>query len=185
MPVHPVSAADDAGLTDLHAYLASGRTVAMLGSSGAGKSTLLNRLYGEAVQLTGALSEQLGKGRHTTTNRDLIMMPQGGMLIDNPGIREIAFWDDEQGIEAAFPEIEALGRECRFSDCSHTREPGCRVLRAVEERDISGERLENYRKMKRELEYLASRKNKSADRVEKERWKDVALKIREMKKRQP
>ena len=185
VPVHLVSVADDTGLTALHPYLASGQTVAMLGSSGAGKSTLLNRLYGESVQLTGAVSEQVGKGRHTTTNRDLIMMPQGGMLIDNPGIREIAFWDDERGIEAAFPEIETLGRECRFSDCSHDREPGCRVLRAVDDGEISAERLDNYRKMKRELEYLSSRQNKSADRVEKERWKGVALKIREMKKGKP
>jgi ribosome biogenesis GTPase len=105
------------------------------------------------------------------------------MVIDNPGIREIAFWDVDQGIEAAFPEIEKHGLGCRFTNCSHTHEPGCRVLEAVEEGEISMERLENFRKMKREMEYLTHRQHKSADRIEKERWKGVALKIKAMKKK--
>ena len=155
----------------------------MVGSSGAGKSTLVNRLYGKTVQLTASISAHVGKGKHTTTSRDLIMMPQGGMVIDNPGIREIAFWEVDRGIEAAFPEIEKLGLGCRFANCSHTHEPGCRVLGAVDEGEISRGRLENYRKMKRELEYLSHRQHKSAERVEKERWKEVALKIKAMKKK--
>jgi ribosome biogenesis GTPase len=182
VPIHLVSALDGQGLAPLEAYLAPGRTCTMVGSSGAGKSTLVNRLYGASVQATRSISDSVGKGRHTTTSRDLIMMPQGGMVIDNPGIREIAFWSDDQGAGAAFPEIEALARECRFADCSHTSEPGCRVLRAVAEGEISPARLESYRKMKRELDYLASREHKSADRVEKERWKDVALKIKSITK---
>ena len=182
VPTHLVSAGDDAGLLELEPYLAPGRTTTMVGSSGAGKSTLVNRLYGESVQLTSAVSASLGKGRHTTTSRDLIVMPQGGMVIDNPGIREIAFWENDNAIGSAFPEIEEMGRECRFADCSHTHEPGCRVLRAVDEGVISASRLENYRKMKRELDYLAQREHKSAERVEKERWKDVALKIKDMYK---
>ena len=182
VPVHLVSASDDTGLTSLEAYLSPGRTTTMVGSSGAGKSTLVNRLYGEPVQRTGSISTHVGKGTHTTTSRNLIMMPRGGMVIDNPGIREIAFWEVDEGIEAAFPEIEKLGLGCRFTDCSHTREPGCRVLRAVDEGEISGDRLENYRKMKRELEYLSRRRHKSADRVEKERWKEITLKIKAMKK---
>ena len=183
VPIHLVSASDDTGLTSLEPYLSPGRTTTMVGSSGAGKSTLVNRLYGKTVQLTGSISTHVGKGKHTTTSRDLIMMPQGGMVIDNPGIREIAFWEVDKGIEAAFPEIETLGLGCRFTNCSHTHEPGCRVLGAVDEGEISRDRLENYRKMKRELEYLAHRQHKSADRVEKERWKEVALKIKAMKKR--
>jgi len=95
------------------------------------------------------------------------------MVIDNPGIREIAFWEVGTGIEASFPEIETLSLECRFTACSHTHEPGCRVLGAVGEGEISMDRLENYRKMKRELEYLSRRRNKSADRVEKERLSTV------------
>jgi len=182
VPIHLVSASDDTGLASLEPYLSFGRTATMVGSSGAGKSTLINRLYGKTVQLTGSISTQVGKGRHITTSRDLIMMPQGGMVIDNPGIREIAFWEVGSGIGAAFPEIDTLSLECRFTDCSHTHEPGCRVLDAVDEGKISMSRLENYRKMKRELIYLSRRQHKSADRVEKERWKEVALKIKAMKK---
>ena len=181
VPIHLVSASDDVGLISLTPYLSPGRTTTMVGSSGAGKSTLVNRLYGQTVQLTGSISTHVGKGKHTTTSRDLIMMPQGGMVIDNPGIREIAFWDVAKGIEAAFPEIEKLSQGCRFTNCSHTHEPGCRVLEAVDEGELSWNRLENFRKMKRELEYLAHRQHKSADRVEKERWKEVALKIKAMK----
>jgi len=183
VPIHLISASDDTVLTPLEPYLSPGRTTTLIGSSGAGKSTLVNRLCGKTVQRTGSIRTHTGKGHHTTTARDLIMMPQGGMVIDNPGIREIAFWEVDKGIEAGFPEIEKLARECRFADCSHTSEPGCRVLRAVDEGDISRDRLENYRKMKRELEYLSQRQNKSADRVEKERWKAVALKIKAIKKR--
>ncbi|MCG6878669.1 MAG: ribosome small subunit-dependent GTPase A [Deltaproteobacteria bacterium] len=183
VPIHLVSASDDTGLASLEPYLSPGRTTTMVGSSGAGKSTLVNRLYGKTVQLTNAISAHVGKGKHTTTSRDLIMMPQGGMVIDNPGIREIVFWEVDKGIEAAFPEIEKLGLGCRFANCSHTQEPGCRVLGAVDEGEISRDRLESYRKMKREMEFLSHRRHKSADRVEKERWKEVAMKIKAMKKR--
>ena len=182
VPIHLVSASDDTGLTSLEPYLSPGRTTTMVGSSGAGKSTLVNRLYGKSIQLTASISTHVGKGKHTTTTRDLIMMPQGGMVIDNPGIREIAFWEVDQGIETAFPEIEKLAPGCRFTNCSHTHEPGCRVLAAIDEGEISRNRLENYRKMKREMEYLSDRRHKSADRVEKDRWKEVALKIKAMKK---
>ena len=182
VPVHLVSALDCAGLPPLEAYLSPGRTTTMIGSSGAGKSTLVNRLYGEAIQATGSISDSVGKGKHTTTNRDLIRMPQGGMVIDNPGIREIAFWDDDGGIEIAFPDIEHLAGGCRFSNCSHSHEPGCRVLRAAADGEITQGRLESYRKMKRELTYLSHRRHKSAERVEKERWKAVALKIKANKK---
>ena len=183
VPVHLVTASDDACLAPLEPYLSPGRTTTMVGSSGVGKSTLVNRLYGENVQLTRSTSIHVGKGRHTTTTRDLIVMPQGGMVIDNPGIREIAFWEFDGGIETAFPEIEKLALGCRFADCSHAHEPGCQVLEAVAEGEITRNRLENYLKMKRELEYLSIRRHKSADRVEKERWKEVALKVKAFKKR--
>jgi len=183
VPIHLVSASDAKGLAVLDPYLSFGRTTTLVGSSGAGKSTLVNRLHGEPRQPTGSISTHGGKGRHTTTSRDLIMMPQGGMVIDNPGIREIGFWDADRGIETAFPEIASLGRACRFSDCSHTNEPGCRVLAALDAGDIARERLENYRKMKRELEFLSHRQHKTADRIEKERWKAVALKIKAVNKR--
>jgi len=182
VPVHPVAALECRGLNHLEGYLSSGKTGTMVGSSGAGKSTLINQLCGAKVQATGSISDSVGKGKHTTSTRDLIMMPQGGMVIDNPGIREIAFWDDGGGIEIAFPEIEHLAGKCRFSDCSHTHEPGCRILQAEAEGEITPGRLESYRKMKRELAYLSHRRHKSADRIEKERWKEVALKVKAMKK---
>jgi ribosome biogenesis GTPase len=182
VPVHLISALDGNGLGHLETYLRPGQTAAMVGSSGAGKSTLVNRLYGDTVQATASISDRVGKGMHTTTNRELIVMPQGGMVIDNPGIREIAFWSDDGGIDVAFPDIEARAGACRFSDCTHRHEPGCRVLRAVAEGAVPQDRLESYHKMKREVEYLAHRQHKSADRVEKERWKGVALKIKAMKK---
>ena len=183
VPIHLISAKNSKGLEQLEEYLSPGQTSAMIGSSGAGKSTLLNRLCGKKIQATNSVSTNVRKGKHTTTSRDLIMMPHGGMLIDNPGIREIAFWDDDGGIEVAFPEIEHLSGQCRFSNCTHTHEPGCKILQAVSEDKISQNRLESYQKMKRELEYLSHRQHKSADRVEKERWKKVALKIKSMKKK--
>ena len=185
VPVHLVSAFNDSGLSELTPYLAHGRTCVMVGSSGTGKSTLINRLCGEIVQATGEVSASVGKGTHTTTSRDLIMMPQGGMIIDNPGIREISFWEIDQGVESTFPEIEEMAAECRFSDCTHTHEPGCRVLQAVQDGELTEARLENYLKMKRELEYISARKSKSADRVEKERWKGVSMKIKSINKKKP
>lgn len=182
VPVYLISANETDGVKALEKYISQGQTISMIGSSGAGKSTLVNRLYGKAVQTTNTVSDTIGKGRHTTTNRSLILMPQGGMVIDNPGIREIGLWDDGQGLEAVFPEIEQLALNCRFNDCSHTHEPGCRVLQAIGTGEIRQDRYNSYLKMKRELSYLADRQQKSADRIEKERWKGVALKIKAMKK---
>ncbi|GAB6909716.1 ribosome small subunit-dependent GTPase A [Desulfosarcina cetonica] len=183
VPVHLVSAKDGLGLVQLEDYLSPGKTCTLIGSSGAGKSTLVNRLYGKSIQLTGSVSETVGKGTHTTTSRDLIIMPQGGMMIDNPGIREIAFWDGDGGMEHAFADIERLALECRFSDCSHMHEPGCRVQQALIEGEITKDRVENYHKMKREMMYLSDRQHKTANRVERERWKTVAAEIKAMKKR--
>lgn len=182
VPVHLTSAADSSGLAGLEPYIAPGKTIALVGSSGAGKSTLVNLLAGKDIRLAGAVSQSDGKGRHTTTSRDMVFMPQGGMIIDNPGIREIAFWDDQGGVEAAFPDIEQLARECRFADCSHVHEPGCRVLSALETGELKPERFASWKKMKRELEYAAQRRSKSPERIEKERWKGVATLVKSIKK---
>ncbi len=183
VPVHLVSATGSRGLSSVETYLSEGQTISMVGSSGAGKSTLVNSLFGKSIQATNAVSQSDGKGKHTTTNRSLILMPQGGMVIDNPGIREIGFWDDTGGLDVAFPEIEKLAGQCRFNDCSHMHEPGCQVLNGVAMGAVTQERLDSYQKMKRELSYLSDRQQKSADRVEKERWKGVALKIKSINKR--
>lgn len=183
VPVHLISADDSQGLNALASYISKGQTITMIGSSGAGKSTLINRLYGREIQHTNPVSRSVGKGKHTTTTRSLILMPQGGMVIDNPGIREIGFWDDGGGLGDAFPEIEKLAAKCRFSDCSHTHEPGCRVLLGISTGEIRQDRLDSYLKMKRELAYLADRQEKSAERIEKERWKGISLKIKAINKK--
>ncbi len=167
----------------LHGFVGGGRTVAMLGSSGAGKSTLANVLYGSDMRATAAVSTSVGKGRHTTTARELIRMPQGGMLMDNPGIREIAFSTAGGGVDTAFPDIQRLAEGCAFGDCTHAHEPGCAVQQAVVDGELEAHRLESYHKMAREMAYVAERSEKSADRLEKERWREVSLLIRRMKKK--
>ncbi|WP_338669406.1 ribosome small subunit-dependent GTPase A [Pseudodesulfovibrio methanolicus] len=183
VPVVLTSTLDGSGAGELHGYLEPGKTAAMIGSSGAGKSSLANMLLGEAVQTTAAVSRSVGKGRHTTTSRELIALPGGGLLMDNPGIREIAFASDGAGLDAAFSDIRELAESCRFADCSHRHEPGCAVLHAVDAGGLSQARLDNYRKMQREMDYAQASSEKSADRVEKERWKDVAKAIKRMNKR--
>ncbi|MDM8536309.1 ribosome small subunit-dependent GTPase A [Desulfobacterales bacterium HSG17] len=182
VPVHLISAKNKTGINALSQYLAPGKTAVLMGSSGAGKSTLLNLLAGKEVQATGEVSDYAGKGIHTTTTRDLIVLPGGGLIIDNPGIREIAFWDVSDIAESTFPDIDTLATSCRFSDCTHMEEPGCRVREAVGIGSLKPERLESYMKQMRELDYLNQRKNKSANQVEKERWQWVALKVKQMKK---
>lgn len=174
---------DKRGKHELEEYLRGGQTAAMIGSSGAGKSTLANMLYGEDIQLTRTISDSVGKGRHTTTSRELVCMPQGGMLMDNPGIREIAFHESGDGIENTFSDIQELAVLCRFSDCTHANEPGCEVLHAVKTGELPVKRLENFHKMKREMDYISARQKKSANRVEKERRKDISLMIKDMKKK--
>lgn len=182
VPVVLTSIQDNRGTPELETHLECGRTVAMIGSSGAGKSTLANLLYGDEIQTTAAVSAAVGKGRHTTTVRELIRMPQGGLLLDNPGIREIALHESGDGMEHAFADMAELAESCRFADCSHQGEPGCAVLAAVEKGDLSSERLANYRRMRREMEYVSARTQKSADRIEKERWRDVSLLQKRMKR---
>lgn len=175
VPVFAVSAKSGQGVEVLRQFLPPGQTAALLGSSGAGKSTLVNQLSGAEVRAAKEVSEAVGKGVHTTTTRDIIPIPGAGMILDNPGIREIALWDDAGGIDDAFPDIQALAKECHYTDCTHEHEPGCRVREAVEIGVLKPARLQNYLKMQKELEFLNQRQEKSANRVEKERWKEIAI----------
>jgi ribosome biogenesis GTPase len=154
--LHAISAADGTGLDDLAPYFGRGRTVALLGSSGAGKSTLANHLTGAGLA-TRAVREGDQRGRHTTTHRELIPLPGGGVLVDTPGLREVGLWQGDDGVARTFPEITALLTQCRFADCSHKREPGCAVLEALADGRISEERLASWRKLRRELDRLAAR----------------------------
>ena len=171
VPVLPISNLTGDGVEALDAYLAAGRTIVLLGSSGVGKSTLLNRLAGEQLMKTRALASD-GTGRHTTTHRELVLLPDGGMVIDTPGLRELQFWEGD--ITAAFEDIEALAANCRFRDCAHTREPGCAVLGAVDDGTLELDRLRSWRKLQRELESIAARTDRRLRIARKKRWKQMA-----------
>ena len=171
VPVHPVSNLSGEGLELLEPYLRPGSTAVLLGSSGVGKSSLLNRLAGRELMRTRALAAD-GTGRHTTTHRELVLLPGSGLVIDTPGLRELQFWEGD--VSAAFEDIEALAVECRFRDCAHVREPGCAVLRAVDEGVLELDRLRSWRKLQRELEAIAARTDKRLRAARKKRWKQVA-----------
>ncbi|MFF4223981.1 ribosome small subunit-dependent GTPase A [Streptomyces abikoensis] len=151
-----VSAETGEGVDVLAAVLAGGASV-LLGQSGAGKSTLANALVGGEVQAVQTTRDRDGKGRHTTTTRNMLPLPGGGVLIDTPGLRGVGLWDAEEGVGRTFAEIEALAADCRFHDCGHATEPGCAVLAAVEDGTLRPRRLESYRKLLRENAWIASR----------------------------
>ncbi|MGW2404193.1 ribosome small subunit-dependent GTPase A [Streptomyces sp. NPDC001739] len=151
-----VSSETGEGLDVLAAVLAGGTSV-LLGQSGAGKSTLANALVGTSVQTVQATRDRDGKGRHTTTTRDLLALPGGGVLIDTPGLRGVGMWDAEGGLSRTFSDVEALAEECRFHDCAHLSEPGCAVQRAVENGELAVRRLESYRKLLRENQRIVAK----------------------------
>jgi ribosome biogenesis GTPase len=151
VPVVLVSARSGMGVDALRQHIGENRTAAFLGSSGVGKSTLINRLVGREIQRTAEVRESDSKGRHTTTHRELVVLPGGGLLIDTPGMRELQLWEVSSGLDDAFDDITALGAECRFRDCTHDTEPGCGVKAAVAEGRLSAERLANYQRLRREV----------------------------------
>lgn len=166
--VHVTSALDGAGLKVLKSYLKKGVTMCIVGSSGVGKSTLVNQLYGEEWQWTGEVNEATGKGRHTTTSRELVPLDSGGMLIDNPGMREIQMWTDEATLRESFADVAALAAECRFSDCSHRTDARCAIRAAVEAGTLDPARYENFLNLETEIAALRKRAKKRQMAVE--RW---------------
>lgn len=152
-------------------YIRPGETVAFLGSSGVGKSTLINKLTGSDSLATGAIGND-DKGRHTTTHRELIQLPNGAFVIDTPGMRELGMWDSGEGIDAAFRDVEALARACRFSNCTHTSEPGCAVQRALADGTLDAARWESFRKLKSENASAAT-KSKYLE-AKREKFKSIA-----------
>ena len=180
--IHPVSAKERIGLEELRNYVVRGHTVAFLGSSGVGKSALINALLGVEKQKIGGVRTDDRMGRHTTTRRELILLPGGGMVIDTTGMREIQMWAGEEDLQGTFSDIEVLAKRCRFNDCSHNAEPGCAVRVAIDNGDLNPARLESLRKLQNELTYLVSREERSTRLHEKAKWKKISQWSKEIRK---
>ena len=184
LPVAVVSARTRHGLDTLAPYLRSGRTVAFLGSSGVGKSTIINALVGEAILPTREVRARDGRGQHASTNRQLVVLPGGALVIDTPGMRELQLWDVAEGMAGTFGDIEALAAGCRFRDCRHTGEPGCAVEVAVAEGRLPTGRLDNYRKLHVELAHLAEKQDERARLERKRRDRSIHRAARRHKPRE-
>lgn len=182
VPVHVVSALQTEGLEQLAPYAYDGQTIALLGSSGVGKSTLVNALMGSYVQKTQDIREDDAKGRHTTTSRTLFFLPQGGMLIDTPGMRELQLWDSDGGLQHTFKDIEDLTQQCRFFDCTHEGEPGCAIQAALDSGDLDRGRYQSYQKLLREQAFLERKQDQRAYRENKRHWKSISIKARALTK---
>ncbi|MER5374642.1 ribosome small subunit-dependent GTPase A [Streptomyces sp. NPDC002553] len=170
VPVLTVSAREGEGVDALAALLGRGTSV-LLGASGAGKSTLANALTGEDVMDVQATRDMDGKGRHTTTTRNLLPLPGGGVLIDTPGLRGVGLWDAGHGVGQVFSEIEELAPRCRFQDCAHEAEPGCAVLAAVDSGELSVRRLDSYRKLVRENQWIVAKSDARSRAGQRKEWK--------------
>src|SRR4051812_25404517 len=179
VPVHLLSPKFNQGVEQVAQYLTDARTGALLGSSGVGKSTIINRLAGSDIQKTREVREGDAKGRHTTTHRELVTLPGGGLIIDTPGMRELQLWDVSQAVRETFDDIESLAGECRFTDCRHRDEPRCAVKTAVDAGRLAAERLDRYLKLQDELAFLARQQDERALIEEKRRGKIGAKALRQ------
>ena len=170
--VYAISCKAKIGLEKLQKYFKKGNNLVFLGSSGVGKSTLVNTLIGEDVMKTSEIREDDSKGRHTTTNRQLLMLPTGAMVIDTPGMRELGMWNCDDGIDKTFQDVEKYFGTCKFSDCTHTSEPGCKVLEAIKNGELSEERYNAYMKLKNEARYNSD--SESYLREKRNKFKEIA-----------
>ncbi len=174
VPIYAISVVTACGLHDIAQYFKRGQTVALLGSSGVGKSTLINHLAGVEHLKVQTVREHDERGRHTTTHRELILLPTGGLVLDTPGMRELQLWDSDDGLQLVFDDIEAIAGRCYFSDCRHTDEPRCAVREALAAGTIDSERYESYEKLQKELKYLARKRDKQSEILEKKKWKKLS-----------
>ncbi|WP_406243428.1 ribosome small subunit-dependent GTPase A [Tissierella carlieri] len=167
VPIFYISSVTGEGIEELKEYLKPRETIVFLGSSGVGKSSLVNALSGENIMKVNDIREDDSKGRHTTTHRQLIMLSNGTMIIDTPGMRELALWNIEDGLDTTFSEIEELSRLCRFKDCSHSKEPGCAIKKALLSGELSYDRWNNYIKLQKEARFAARKEQLNLRKKEK------------------
>jgi len=182
-PVVAVTARAAEGIEPVRRLVGPGVTIALLGSSGVGKSTLANQLLGVERQLVREVRESDSRGRHTTTYRELLPLPQGGALIDTPGMRELQLWADQDSLDSAFAEIAALAADCRFRDCSHVVEEGCAVRAAIDAGELDAARWESYRKLRGEIAWHARQTDVQAAQAQKKKWKAIHKAMRKDHKR--
>ena len=173
------------GFSVLRTYIQPGKTVAFLGSSGVGKSSIVNVLMDRSIQQTGAVRLDDSRGRHTTSHRELFLLPTGGIVIDTPGLRELRLWGGEEDVRAVFRDIELLAMQCHFRDCEHDTEPGCAVKQAIEVEELSKTRFESYLKLKREVAFLNQRQDEAARLAARKREKHFGKMLKEINKRNP
>jgi len=179
-PIFLVSAKTGEGFAALEASFKKGQTMVLLGSSGVGKSTLVNRLLQEERQPTYAVRESDSRGRHTTTSRELFLLPGGAMIIDTPGLRELQLWNAAEGLTQTFSDVDELASQCRFSDCQHKKEPGCAVQAALASGILDAGRLESWRKLQREQEFLLRKVDSEAGASYKKRIKISMRQVRDI-----
>jgi ribosome biogenesis GTPase / thiamine phosphate phosphatase len=183
--VHALSGLTGQGVAAVREHLHAGRTGALLGPSGVGKSTLINFLCGHEQQDVQPVRESDHKGRHTTTRRELIRLPGGGLIIDTPGLRELQLWEGGDGLGEAFDDVEAFARNCRFTDCQHETEPDCAVRQAIESGLLDALRLESHRKLKREVAWFERRLDARAQAEQRRKIKRFTRSLRAHHKKNP
>ena len=183
VPIHVVSAVTGEGLEGLRNSFAPGQTAVLLGSSGVGKSSLVNALAGAELMATGEIREDDARGRHTTTHRELLLLPNGRLVLDTPGMRELGLWQAESGLATAFADMETLATECRFTDCRHETEPGCAVQAAIAEGRLSEDRWDSWKKLQRELAYFDRKDDPALQAQNRKMWIQRNKQYRAGKKR--